>query len=126
MKTFIISIFTFLIILILITCFLFFLKDTTNDLTYQIDKILIEVDKENWTLAENEYLLLEKNWKKKKKLLEAFSNHSKTDQISVLIKEMNVLIDSNNQNQIKLYCDKIKLLFHLLYDDELPTFENII
>ena len=126
MKTFIISIITFIVIITLISSFLFFLNNNIQDFTLQINNIQEHLTKDDWTSSEKTYQSLAKSWESKRKWFEALSNHNKTDQITVLIAEMNILINSKDKNQVNLYCDKLKLLLYFLYDDELPTFENII
>jgi len=126
MKIFIASIITFLLIIILITGYLFFLNYTINQLNVQINKILIDLEENDWLSLKNNYEELSENWQKNKSWLEGFSNHSKTDQIDQVITEIEKLIDFKDKKQLVISTNKLKLFLHFLYDDELPTIENII
>ena len=72
------------------------------------------------------YKNLEKDWHNTKKWLEAFIHHSKTDRMEVIVLEIKNDIEFKNKNQVLSNARKLKLLFDLIYDDELPTLENII
>lgn len=126
MKTFIISLITFLIIIIAITGYVFYLKFAIDDLSTHADNILYASNnKDNKTISEN-YNELIKKWNKKIKIVEIFTNHNKTDGISQLLSEIKNDIEADDMEQLKINVDKLKLSLRFLFDDELPTVENII
>lgn len=126
MKTFIASLISFLFIISSVTIYILLLDSTTYEFHMQIDKIIISAEKEDWTLAKKSFHDLAEKWSVKRIWLEAFINHSKTEQITELITEIENQIKFEDKKHIIIDADKLKLIFMNIYKDELPTLENII
>ncbi|MBE7027596.1 MAG: DUF4363 family protein [Ruminococcaceae bacterium] len=126
MKTFIVSLITLFIIISSITAYVFFLKFTLDDIMNYLEKISSASENEDWNKVSLSYNTLSDKWHNKIKLLEAFTSHNKTDAISQYILEIKNHIDNHDKKQLKVVIDKLRLNLKFLYDDELPTLENII
>ncbi len=126
MKIFIISMITFFIIIVSITTYVFFLKFTIDDLNDNIEAISYASENDDWNKVNSSYKALSEKWYDKIKIIEAFTNHNKTDAISQYILEIKNHIASHEKRQLKIVTGKLRLSLEFLYDDELPTVENII
>ena len=126
MKTFIISLVIFFIIISSITIYVFFLNSTLDEFQIQIKVISDAANADDWNKAESECNKLHENWHGKIKLIEVFTNHNKTDAISQYILEIKNHIINKDKKQLNVTSDKLSLSLDFLYDDELPTLENIV
>ncbi|MBE7039681.1 MAG: DUF4363 family protein [Ruminococcaceae bacterium] len=126
MKTFVVSLITFFIIISSITAYVFFLKFTLDDLISNIEAISFASETDDWNNVSSSYNTLSDKWYSKIKIIETFTSHNKTDAISQCILEIKNHIDNHDKKQLKVMTDKLRLSLQFLYDDELPTLENII
>ena len=126
MKIFIISLIIFFIIISSITVYVFFLKSTLDDFQVLIKDIISDAENDDWTKARSMCDNLSDEWYGKIKLIEVFTNHNKTDAISQYILEIKNHIMNKDKKQLNITADKLNLSFKFLYDDELPTLENIV
>lgn len=126
MKTFIISSIIFFLIILFIVFYIIFLNVTINEMNIELEKIIITAKDENWNKNKDLLNLFDNQWKNKKKIFESFVYHNKTDKIGDLISELKLYNEFKNKNQIILKAQALKLLLTYIYDDEIPTPENII
>lgn len=126
MKTFIASIITFFVILISVVLYIFFLRSSAIGFTDYTDKIVSSAKAENWEICNEKYEEFNKRWQKKRKWYEAFVNHHDTEYITDLVLELKYQIEFKNKKQVIIYAAKLNEVYWRIYDDEIPTFENIV
>lgn len=126
MKTFIASIITFFVILTSVVLYVFYLRSSTIDFTHFTDEIVSTAKAENWEICNKKYDDFNKKWQKERKWYEAFVSHHDTEYITDLVLELKYQIEFKNKKQVMIYGAKLKEVYGRIYDDEIPTFENIV
>ncbi len=126
MKTFIASIITFFVILSSVTVFIYCLNISTNNFSLVLDEIITDAKNENWTSCKENCDTLKTEWDKNKKWYEALKNHNDTNLINNLLLNLSLNVEFKERKSVIITANKLRLVFEDIYDDELPTLENII
>jgi len=126
MKTFIVSLITFFIIITLITIFVIYLNNSTETLELYIKKISDYAENDDWEKALKTYNIAENYWNNGRKTQKLFINHQEIDRCDELLKEIETAIKYKDKTALINKLKILKLIIENIYNNELPTFENII
>lgn len=126
MKTFMIAISVTLVMICGICFYVSYLNKTAQvflDLTKEISRL---ADIEEWEMCQEKINRLKDNWKKHKKTLSAFTDHSALDTISRTIQEIEKTVAFCDREETVVYANVLLIQIKRLVEDERPTWENIL
>ena len=105
---------------------LFFLKNTTSEITKNLDSALEFLAEEKTEFASREINTANDKWEKSEKILKWFIDHSHLEEINVSFAELKSNLASNEFSQSLAICKSILVRIKGLEETEEPYLENIL
>ena len=126
MKTLLFVILATLILFAGIGLYIYELNCMTKMFFISIDSIQTDIKSNNWEMCENQVNKLEAEWKEKKKLLSAFTDHGDLDNAEETMCELKTSIFHRNVEESLKSAEKLRVYFWRIQENESPTWENIL
>lgn len=126
MKTFIISMVVFVLLISGVFAYSVYLDTVSSELSENLSSISEAIKKENWENCTEKINNLTKYWKKNEPILAMFNDHEDVDHIKLSISELKVYIKNHNQEEALKALEEAVIYFERIRKNENLSLENVL
>lgn len=126
MKRFVISLIIILLIIFSSFSVPVYLKKTTTELTNVINEINTDIENNDFNLALIKTNKLSALWEDKKNIINIFVNNNELDHVTFATAQLFPLLKYKNKTEFCSKLSYIKSVIISIYDNDVPSFNNII
>ena len=126
MKTFISALLVALVLLGGIGVYILYLDRAAEEFVVLTKEVATYSDAEDWVNCNKKMNDLEQTWKKKNKILRAFTDHDDLDKAEQTLFELKESVRFQNKENTARFSAVMLRFIERLTDNESPTWENIL
>ena len=126
MKTFIISIIVALIMLTGFGFYIYYINNTTRELSDSVNEISFLAKENEWEKCNDKVNDLLDIWREHEKILCSFTDHGDLDEIKRALNELKESAYYKDKQETVTYSSVLIVLIERLTENEMPRLENVL